>query len=101
MNTTLNDLARDLVGTEASPFFVTLVNEMEFDGAPSTLAAFTTIDDAASFAEGMFLNANEMLVVEGPSGVYLELTQGTRVSFMSAGKMAITTPHGKAVVTAN
>lgn len=101
MSTTLNDLAMELVGTEASPFFVTLVHDMEFDGAPSTIAAFTTIEDAVSFAEAIFPNANEAIVIEGPSGIYLELTQGKRVSFMPAGKIAITTALGKAVITAN
>lgn len=101
MSTTLNELARELVGTDASPFFVTLCNEMEFDSSPTTIAAFSTIEDATSFAEGVFLNANEALIVEGKQGVYLELTQGTRVSFMDSGKMAITTPMGKAVLTAN
>jgi len=101
MENTLNELARDLVGTRKSPFFVTLVNDVEFDGSPSTIAAFSSIEDAANFAEGLYLNANEMVAVEGPGGIYLELTQGSRISFMESGKLAITTQFGKAVVTAN
>lgn len=101
MTETLNELARKLIGTKGSPFFVTMLNEMEFDSSPVTVAAFMSIDDATDFANGIILNAHEALIVEGPEGVYLELTQGSRTSFMGSGKLAITTPFGKTVLTAN
>lgn len=101
MSTRLNEMARDLVGTESSPFFVIICDDLEFDGAQTTIAAFTSIEDASGFAEGLHLNANELLIIEGPSGTYLELTQSSRATHMESGRLAISTPFGKAVVTTN
>jgi hypothetical protein len=77
MNTTLNDLARDQVGTEGSLFFVTLLDQMEFDGAPTTIAAFADESDARKFYMLMLMDATRSqcdLLLEGPSGI-IETTQ--------------------------
>lgn len=72
MNTTLNDLAMETVGLPTSLFFVTVITDTEFDGAPATIAAFVSLMDAAKFASGLRANANETIVVEGPDGIYLD-----------------------------
>lgn len=72
MNTTLNDLAMETVGLPTSLFFVTIVTDTEFDGAPSTIAAFVSLMDAAKFASSLRANANETIIVEGPDGIYLD-----------------------------
>jgi hypothetical protein len=72
MNTTLNDLAMETVGLPTSLFFVTIVSDTEFDGAPATIAAFVSLMDAAKFAAIIRPNANETIIVEGPDGIYLD-----------------------------
>lgn len=71
MNTALNELAMETVGLPTSLFFVTIVSDTEFDGAPSTIAAFVSLMDAAKFAATIRANANETIIVEGPDGIYL------------------------------
>ena len=75
MNTTLNDLAMETVGLPTSLFFVTIVSDTEFDGAPSTIAAFVSFLDAAKFAAIIRPNANETVFVEGPEGIYLDSSE--------------------------
>lgn len=76
MNTTLNELAMQTVGLPTSLYFVTVITETEFDGAPATIAAFVSLMDAAKFASGLKANANEIVIVEGPEGVYFDSVQG-------------------------
>ena len=75
MTDTLSKLAMDKVGTESSPFFVTLLTNTEFDGAAFTLAAFASLMDAVAFASMLRLNANESLIVEGPQGIYVDTSE--------------------------
>lgn len=65
----LNGLAQDLVGTKESPYFVTLLSELEFDGAPTTIAAFLTIEDAEAFLSTLRPTSVERFIIEGPDGV--------------------------------
>lgn len=99
MMQTMNDLATALVGTKESPFFVTILSDMEFDRAPTTVAAFTALEDAEAFAELMRQDGSDGVIVEGPQGVYLELTRDTRLSFINPGKVSISTPEGKETFT--
>jgi hypothetical protein len=77
----LNDLAYKLVGTDDSPYFVTLINELEFDGSPLTVAAFCSITDAVKFVETFQTNANETLIIEGPMGIYFDSREDKVQSF--------------------
>jgi hypothetical protein len=99
MTRTMNDLATALVGTEASPFFVTILTNTEFDQDPTTVAAFTTLEDAEAFAELMRQDGSDGVLVEGPQGTYLELTRDSRLSFITPGKVSISTPEGKETFT--
>jgi hypothetical protein len=88
MTQELNEMAMRTVGTESSPFFVTLLTNTEFDGAAFTVAAFVSLIDAVRFASTMRTNANESLVIEGPQGVYIDTSERGIPSFVDEGFIA-------------